>query len=610
LRALLRNKGTDTGEQGREAVLTWQDKKMNKQTLIWTLILAVPVGLAALATAYVYRDTGHLPFQKPAETVSAPSAQPDSSESQAVAGSSDQTSGSGKTAQTEVVQNQDGSDVAPEAPVAGPSFDVVGVEPTGETVVAGRSDAGAIVALTANGKVVGKSIANEAGEWTIILDEPLKPGDYDVALEVHDEKGASIEESEQRLAVSVPEGGNEQPLVVLNTADGPSDILQKPEAEQQVAQSGGTSSATNEQVVAAADQSKPRGTQSGETVVAAAKSTTEQAPAPTEPPVAVTENTTNAPAPVENETAAAPAATDGTASDQPSAPETAEAPGNQEQDTQLSNVGDEKLQSQSQDNQNTTANIDGSEPAVPATTETAQPLPVEKPTTTDAAPQPTETAVASSDGQQEQAPSAVTVTAEASAPPAQKPQLEIPAPTVTVEAVESEKDKVFVAGTGEPGSSVRVYVGDDFQGEAQVNSSGKWLVQGDKNVPEGNVEVRADLVGEDGNSVDARAAVTFEKAQEQQIVLTKVVATGAGGGAQNQGAEVQRALPVVIIRKGDNLWRISRRLYGDGVRYTTIYQANQDQIRNPDLIYPGQVFLTPEGDLNWPQPKEDTGRNG
>jgi nucleoid-associated protein YgaU len=605
LRALLRNKGTDTGEHEREALLTWQDKKMNKQTLIWTLIFAVPVGLAALATAYVYRDTGHLPFQKPAETVSAPTTQSDGSETQAVSGSPDQTSGTGKSAPTEIVQDQSGPDVAP---VAGPSFDVVGVEPTGETVVAGRSDAGAIVALTANGKVVGKSIANEAGEWTIILDEPLKPGDYDVALEVHDEKGASIEQSEQRLAVSVPEGGNEQPLVVLNTADGPSDILQKPEAEQQVAQSGGTSPATNEQVAASADTSTPRGAQSGETVVAAAPSASEQAPASTEPTVAVTEDATIAPASDENETAATTTATDKKASEQPQAPVTAEATGNQDQDTQLASVGEENVQPQPQENLNTTANSSGNEPTVPATTETAQPVPLEKPTTSEPAPQPTETAA--SDGQSEQAPPAVSVTAEASAQPAEKPQLEVPAPTVTVEAVESEKDKVFVAGTGEPGSSVRVYVGDDFQGEAQVNSSGKWLVEGDKNVPEGNVEVRADLVGDDGSSVDARAAVTFEKEKEQQIVLTKVVATGAGGGTQNQGAEVQRALPVVIIRKGDNLWRISRRLYGDGVRYTTIYQANQDQIRNPDLIYPGQVFLTPEGDLNWPEPKEDTERNG
>jgi nucleoid-associated protein YgaU len=49
----------------------------------------------------------------------------------------------------------------------------------------------------------------------------------------------------------------------------------------------------------------------------------------------------------------------------------------------------------------------------------------------------------------------------------------------------------------------------------------------------------------------------------------------------------------VIIRRGDTLWQISRRLYGQGVRYTTIYLANSNQIRNPDLIEPGQVFQVP-----------------
>ena len=57
----------------------------------------------------------------------------------------------------------------------------------------------------------------------------------------------------------------------------------------------------------------------------------------------------------------------------------------------------------------------------------------------------------------------------------------------------------------------------------------------------------------------------------------------------------------VIIRSGDNLWTISRRTYGRGIRYTTIYQANNDQIRNPHLIYPGQVFVLPEGDTAWTQ---------
>ncbi|HSO48101.1 MAG TPA: LysM peptidoglycan-binding domain-containing protein, partial [Rhizobiaceae bacterium] len=49
----------------------------------------------------------------------------------------------------------------------------------------------------------------------------------------------------------------------------------------------------------------------------------------------------------------------------------------------------------------------------------------------------------------------------------------------------------------------------------------------------------------------------------------------------------------VIIRRGDNLWRISRRMLGKGVRYTTIYEANRNQIKNPSLIYPGQVLDVP-----------------
>ncbi|MBB4050992.1 nucleoid-associated protein YgaU [Devosia subaequoris] len=52
-----------------------------------------------------------------------------------------------------------------------------------------------------------------------------------------------------------------------------------------------------------------------------------------------------------------------------------------------------------------------------------------------------------------------------------------------------------------------------------------------------------------------------------------------------------------IIRRGDNLWTIARRVYGEGLKYTTIYQANTGQIRDPDRIYPGQVFDLPEDAL-------------
>jgi nucleoid-associated protein YgaU len=49
----------------------------------------------------------------------------------------------------------------------------------------------------------------------------------------------------------------------------------------------------------------------------------------------------------------------------------------------------------------------------------------------------------------------------------------------------------------------------------------------------------------------------------------------------------------VVIQPGNNLWKLSREIYGKGKKYTIIYAANKDQIRNPRLIYPGQVLVTP-----------------
>ena len=49
-----------------------------------------------------------------------------------------------------------------------------------------------------------------------------------------------------------------------------------------------------------------------------------------------------------------------------------------------------------------------------------------------------------------------------------------------------------------------------------------------------------------------------------------------------------------IVQPGNSLWRIARRVYGEGMEYTVIYQANQDQIRDPDLIFPGQIFNLPK----------------
>ena len=60
----------------------------------------------------------------------------------------------------------------------------------------------------------------------------------------------------------------------------------------------------------------------------------------------------------------------------------------------------------------------------------------------------------------------------------------------------------------------------------------------------------------------------------------------------------------VVIQPGNNLWKLSRVIYGKGMSYTVIYEANKGQIRNPDLIYPGQIFVLP-GDGTAAVPQTD-----
>ena len=49
----------------------------------------------------------------------------------------------------------------------------------------------------------------------------------------------------------------------------------------------------------------------------------------------------------------------------------------------------------------------------------------------------------------------------------------------------------------------------------------------------------------------------------------------------------------IIVQKGNSLWRIARKTLGGGVFYTEIYKNNLRKIKNPNLIYPGQVFNIP-----------------
>ncbi|HVO03227.1 MAG TPA: LysM peptidoglycan-binding domain-containing protein [Candidatus Cybelea sp.] len=89
------------------------------------------------------------------------------------------------------------------APEVKPSFDVVRVNPNGDAVVAGRSAPGAKITLLDNGKPVGSATADDRGEWVLLPDSSVDPGQHNFSLKASDDKGVSLE-SEKEVIVVVP----------------------------------------------------------------------------------------------------------------------------------------------------------------------------------------------------------------------------------------------------------------------------------------------------------------------------------------------------------------------------------------------------------------------
>lgn len=78
----------------------------------------------------------------------------------------------------------------------------------------------------------------------------------------------------------------------------------------------------------------------------------------------------------------------------------------------------------------------------------------------------------------------------------------------------------------------------------------------------------------------------------QQPQLAAAVATALPGGG-SPSTMVLPKIATTTVARGDSLWRLSRLRYGVGTRYAVIYKANRQQIRNPNLIHPGQIFVLP-----------------
>ncbi|MET0369631.1 MAG: LysM peptidoglycan-binding domain-containing protein, partial [Methylobacterium sp.] len=201
--------------------------------------------------------------------------------------------------------------------------------------------------------------------------------------------------------------------------------------------------------------------------------------------------------------------------------------------------------------------------------------------------------------------------------------------------------RLFVTGTGKPGTDVRLYLNDTLIAPARIGPDGRVTFTIGRGVAQGQYQVRIDEIDPKSGRVLHRAEVPFAMPQqvaeaaradhgqmdhgkgdhakpEQKPVsalrgepmaatppsspssrsfpAAPPAANGLAGAPEDPAASGAVFVPSIAtarITRGDNLWQISKRIYGRGERYTVIYDANQGQIRDPDLIYPGQIFVLP-----------------
>ncbi|MBT6096450.1 MAG: LysM peptidoglycan-binding domain-containing protein [Rhodospirillaceae bacterium] len=156
----------------------------------------------------------------------------------------------------------------------------------------------------------------------------------------------------------------------------------------------------------------------------------------------------------------------------------------------------------------------------------------------------------------------------------QKPTPDDAGQAFAVDTVDyDEEGRLHLSGRGMAKSIVQLYLDGKFIGRSPVDANNGWRVKPDAPVKPGIYQLRADQVSA-GGKVTARLSLPFARAEPMT--------------AENMPPE-----PFVIVQPGNSLWRLARRAYGSGFNYTVIYEANKEQITDPDMIFPGQVFAVP-----------------
>ncbi|NSZ73085.1 LysM peptidoglycan-binding domain-containing protein [Agrobacterium tumefaciens] len=459
---------------------------------------------------------------------------------------------------------------AAQAPSGAPTFDVLRVEPDGSAVVAGKAQPGSRLEILSNGKVIAQTTIDGSGDFAAVFDNPLPPGDHELVLRSTDASGKATQ-SEEVATVSVPNGKAGELLAMVSKPGEASRVLAMPEAAPSALQ-------------------PPQAAQPGQSATPAATTTPAPAagtPAPSAAAAPLTSTVQVTAVEFEGSkifvAGSAPAASSVRAlvDDKEIGKSTTEASGHFviEGNVDLS-VGSHIITVEE-------LNADG-------TVKVRVRVPFERPQTDQAT-------VAM------QAPSATPSAATTTAPAENQSTA---SDRAAFEKLRTDVAKAF-------GILSNLYKDQATPALDQAIAGRSAVVIGLKSLSEFRTAARTEpsftaFAGDiaakarqlltsieawpnDVAGIGKGIATLASRLADLHIIAPPAPAPQAPAGPQTfEQPPLAESQNSVIIRRGDTLWQISRRVYGQGVRYTTIYLANEDQIKNPDLIEPGQIFGVPE----------------
>ena len=147
-------------------------------------------------------------------------------------------------------------------------------------------------------------------------------------------------------------------------------------------------------------------------------------------------------------------------------------------------------------------------------------------------------------------------------------------PRVTIRSLQALNPKTFsVSGLAEGGASVELMVNGKMAAEAKPDDRAMYAMIVPIDPTQDRLRLKS-ILRDGANNQIASASINLTKSQ---------LAEGLSGNA------------LIVVQKGDALWRIAYKTYGAGIRYVDIVRQNSTKITDPDLIYPDQIFVIPNG---------------